>query len=134
ILGSAFVAATLLAAATMEATTHRTVAAEYADSDLVITAQDRPEGLSLAEVEDLREVPGVAAADPSSLATAALDAGERSEWARFGPTPADERLSVSALAEGRWPTQDSQVAVDADLAARLGLDLGDDVTMTWEAP
>lgn len=130
VLGSAFVATTLLAGATIEATTHNTVAADYADADLVIGA----EGLSLGEVQALRQVQGVTAVDPVSHASVDLHSADRSEWATLGPVPSDARLSVATLVEGALPETEGQVAVVADVAERLGAEIGDEVTLTWQSP
>ncbi|MGC0143478.1 FtsX-like permease family protein [Pseudactinotalea sp. Z1732] len=130
VLGSAFVATTLLAGATVEATTHNTMAAGYAEADLVIGSG----GMSLDQVHELGQVDGVTAVNPVSRAFIDLHAGERSEWAMMGPVPSDARLSVPTLTDGALPEAEGQVAVVADLAQRLGAGLGDEITLTWEDP
>ena len=129
VLGSAFVATTLLAGATMTDITHRSLVASYAEADLVVGAE---EGLSLDQIEELRAVAGVQAADPVALSSAEVDTGERSVWTTMAPAPVDERLSVATLQEGRFPEAAGEVALVADVAERLGVATGGTVTLGWD--
>ena len=128
VLGSAFVATTLLAGAAMTDTTHRAMVASYAEADLVIKA----EALSLDDVEELRALPGVQAADPVTNASAEVGSGTRSLWTSMAPAPDDEGLTVATLQEGRFPETAGEVALVADAADRLRVSTGETLTLGWE--
>lgn len=131
ILGTAFVATTLLANATMEATTHNTMAAGYANADLIIAADEQ---LTDDDLAAIRNTTGVNAADPVSAVGAQVESDGRSEWGGLVPTPADPQLSVVEVAEGDLPTAVDQVALVADVADRLDVGIGDEVEVLWEDP
>lgn len=134
VLGTAFVAATLLVGATMQATTYRAVAAEYADADIVVSATSiDSRTLDRAAIENLRSLPGVEAADPHLWATTDVSTQSGFAWISLSPPPTHERLSRADLTSGQLPSDRAQVAVNSDTAATLGLRIGDTLPLTWEA-
>ena len=128
LLGTAFVAATLMAGAVMERTTHDTVTSRYADADLVLTG----DAITTEQVEQVRHADQVAAADPMSVIGGQLEAGARTEYTNLGATASDDRLDNTTLTEGELPTQTGQIAVAEGVAERLGLSIGDEFTLIQE--
>jgi putative ABC transport system permease protein len=125
-IGTAFVAATLLAGNIITRTTYAQVSAGLADSDLVVF--DNTESLTEADVEAVRGVEGVAAADAQDTFYTELNHGGRSIFQGLVPVASDPRLTPLEISDGEWPATDDEIALPADVAERLGLGLGDAVS------
>lgn len=123
LIGTAFVAATLLAGGVMTRTSYDSIAAAYADADLVV---DGP--LTDEDLTALRSLPGVDAADPqvSSWLDLRASGGRRASMLAL-PRASDPRLDPLELVEGRLPDVAGEVALPAATAQRLGLAPGDEV-------
>jgi putative ABC transport system permease protein len=124
-IGTAFVAATLLAGNIITDTTYGQVAAQYADSDLVVF--DETNSLTAADVETVRAIDGVAAADAQQVVYTELNHGGKSIFQGVVARASDPRLSPLELADGAWPEATGQVALPGDVAERLGVAVGDTV-------
>ncbi|MFI2365960.1 ABC transporter permease [Promicromonospora sp. NPDC019610] len=131
-IGTAFVAATLLAGNVITRTTYDQVAAGLADSDLVVF--DDNESLTDADVEAVRGVEGVVAADPQAMSYTELNHAGTSIFQGIVGTASDERLTPLELSDGAWPATAAEIALPADVADRLGVGLGDEVASSrWVA-
>jgi putative ABC transport system permease protein len=131
-IGTAFVAATLLAGNVITRTTYDQVAATFADSDLVVL--DDGESLTAADLEAVRGVDGVAAADTQQMYYTELNHGGTSIFQGVIGTASDERLTPLELSDGAWPAKDDEIALPDDVAERLGVELGDVVSSSrWIA-
>ncbi|MEV0892865.1 FtsX-like permease family protein [Promicromonospora sp. NPDC050262] len=131
-IGTAFVAATLLAGNVITRTTYDQVAAGLADSDLVVF--DDNESLTDADVEAVRGVEGVVAADTQAMSYTELNHAGTSIFQGIVGTASDERLTPLEVADGAWPAKDSEIALPADVAERLGVSIGDVVASSrWVA-
>lgn len=127
LLGTAFVTASLIAGSVMERTTHQAVTAQYADADLVVTG-----GITSDQLRQVRDTSGVAAAAPMDHAGVQLQSGARSEYVGLGADVGADQLRSATLTDGTLPTQRGQLAVAEGVAERLGLRLGDEVTLVQE--
>jgi len=127
LLGTAFVTATLLASSVMERTTYNAVTAQYADADLVVSG-----GISTQTLEQIRDLDGVAAADAMAQTGVELSNGSRSEFTIADATASDPSLERSDLADGSLPSSSDGVAVSEGTAQRLGVDIGDELSLTAE--
>src|SRR5699024_10278601 len=127
VLGTAFVAASLMAGAVMERTTYDAVTARYADADLVLSG-----AIDADQLEAVRTADGVAAAASTDTASVQLEHGSRSQYVGLGASASDDRLRSETLTEGDLPTQTGQIAVAEGVAERLGLSLGDELTVVQE--
>ena len=121
-IGTAFVAATLLAGGVMTRSTYDSVTARYARADLVA-----PRGLDDAQLATLRAVPGVDAADPVPLVGVELRHGAVHVWASATPATTDPRLEAQILAAGSMPSIPGQIALPVAVAKRLNVTVGDDL-------
>ncbi|MDO8144096.1 ABC transporter permease [Isoptericola sp. 178] len=122
VIGTAFVAATLLASGVITRMTYDSVAAQYGDADLVVGAtQDAP-----LDVDALAATDGVAAVAPVTAIYAELTDGARSVYQSVVPT-ADDRLMPLEVTAGAMPSAAGEIALPADVADRLGVTLGDTV-------
>ncbi|WP_454859835.1 FtsX-like permease family protein [Promicromonospora soli] len=131
-IGTAFVAATLLAGGIVTRTTYDQVSAQYADADLVVF--DSAGTMTPADVDAVRAVDGVAAADGLRGTYAELDHGGRTVYQSLVAAPSDRRLSPLVLADGAWPAGPGSIALPVDVAALFGVGVGDTVSSTRWLP
>ena len=124
-IGTAFVATTLLAGNVMTRSTYDAVTATFADADLVVLV-----GLDDAQLAAVRATPGVEAADRLAVGGTELRAGGERLWQNLIATPSDPRLSSVELTEGSAPQRPGQVALPADSLERLEVGLGDTLQTT----
>ncbi|PYG00320.1 putative ABC transport system permease protein [Georgenia satyanarayanai] len=126
-LGTAFIAATLLGTAVIRDTTYDAVTADIADADVVV-----PAGADLITPEQLDEVralPGVAVADGHLAIFGSLVAGGRQDWSSV-ETVGSPGLSGATLLDGALPTAPGEAAINAASAERLEVGLGDTVDIS----
>ncbi len=125
VISTAFVAATLQAGTVITRTTYDQVAAQYADSDLVVF--DRRGTMTPADVDAVRAVDGVAAADGFQGAYAELNHGGRTVYQSLVATPSDPRLSPLVLADGAWADGPDRMVLPVDVAELFGVSVGDTI-------
>jgi len=131
-IGTAFVAATLLAGNVVTQTTYDQVAAGFADADLVVF--DNDESLTSADLDAVRAVDGVAAADTQDTSYTELNHGGTSVFQSAVATASDARLTPLDLTDGEWPTTADQIALPGDVASRLSVGIGEVVSSTRWIP
>jgi putative ABC transport system permease protein len=132
VLGTAFVAATLLAGDLMKATMYQAVSASYRGADVVVSEADAPASL-LAEVRKLPQIDGADLKDGASLE---LVSGNRADSVMAAASETTPALRTSRARTGRLPAATGEVALTKDLADRLRLSVGDHLvarTQTWKA-
>lgn len=130
-IGTAFVAATLVAGAVMTRTTHDAVTASLADADLVlVSGSETP--LTDDDVARLAAVPGVEAVDGRAQLWVQLSSGAADVYPEATVRASHPSLEVQEVVEGALPTGPGEVAVPVPLAERLRVDVGDTVTATRE--
>ena len=128
VLGTAFVAATLLAGTVLTSTTTDAVTASFADADLVLTQGD----LSSEVVRAVADVPGVASVD-RQLQTYAEVNGPGGRLLSAVKAPAsDPRLEPETLAAGRMPEADDEIALPETLAGTIAAGVGAPVEIRLE--
>jgi putative ABC transport system permease protein len=133
VIGTAFVAATLLAGNLITRSTYDSIAARYAAADLVVEPTDDAE-LSPAQLESVATTAGVVAAAPQAVAYQGLSHGARTIYQGVIPAPADPRLMPLELAAGAMPAAADEIALPPDVAERLGLDVGATVDVVRDVP
>jgi putative ABC transport system permease protein len=126
-IGTAFVAATLVAGAVMTRTTQDAVTASLADADLVVLARGE-DSLTDDDVARLAEVPGVEAVDGRAQLWLQLSSPSADVYPEATVRASHPRLEVQELVEGTWPDGPGGVAVPVPLAERLRVEVGDTVT------
>ncbi|TQL03637.1 ABC transporter permease [Cellulomonas sp. SLBN-39] len=128
VLGTAFVAATLIAGDVMTRTAYDAVTATYGDADLVVR-QDS--SLTQEQVEAMRAADGVVAVDPMVVGWVQLALGGRSTTERLLVVPSDPRLASLEVSEGAVPAGPDEVALPVATLERLDAALGDTVRVDW---
>ena len=130
VIGTAFVAATILASGLLRGTVTAAVSASYQGADVVVTGADGPledPVVARAGAADL-----VAAAEGQRRASVDLVTGGRSDFAIVGSAPQAPQLREDVVLEaGELPAGPGGVAVDEGLADQLGLRVGDAVSVRW---
>ncbi|WP_298455567.1 ABC transporter permease [uncultured Cellulomonas sp.] len=124
-IGTAFVAATLIAGAVITRTSYDAVAASYADADLVVTSDD---SVSAATVEALAQGDAVAAVDGRLSTWVELSNGSRRTVQQLVPVASDPRLDAQRVVDGRSPDEAGEIALPPAVAERLGVGIGDTLT------
>ncbi len=97
-------------------------------ADIVVTGQF-PEGADV--IGTLGRVDGVTAVGPAGMDLTLVTADDRSGYINLMAVPVPA-LRWSTLAEGRWPDAAGEVALSREGMAKLGLKLGDRVTVGWQ--
>jgi putative ABC transport system permease protein len=127
-IGTAFVAATLLAGDVMNRTARDAVTARYGQADVVVAGT-----LSDADLATIRSAPGVAAADVLTGGGVELRTARQDRWQLVAPTVHDERLTALRVQDGRMPTRAGEIALPRKVAEAFGVTLGDTLTAVWQA-
>ncbi|MBD8063211.1 ABC transporter permease [Oceanitalea stevensii] len=126
-LGTAFIAATLLGTAVIRDTTYGAVTADIADADVVVPAGG--DLITPEQLDEVRALSGVAVADGRLTVFGSLVAEGRQDWSAV-ETVGSPGLSAATLVEGELPTAPGQTAVSASSAERLEIGLGDTLRLT----
>lgn len=145
VLGTAFVAATLLGNNLMKQTIHNAVSASYAGADVVIHQVDTasyPDGdIPDPPIEPqraakllgaMRSMPGADGADVKLSFGGDLVAGDRATSATIGALPTTPALRAERTASGSLPKA-GELAVSAPTAERLHVAVGDTITVRLQS-
>lgn len=135
LIGTAFIAATLLAGQVFIASQESSMTTKLAQADLAVRSMSYKDNtynytaISRDFVKQLQSVEGVediAVADGTGLN---LIAGTRTEYLPVTSYSTLERLRTYDISEGAAPTGTDQIAVPPKVAERLGKAIGDQVTV-----
>ncbi|MNW64697.1 hypothetical protein D3C74_429990 [compost metagenome] len=91
LIGTAFLTATLLAGTVINRITTDSIAAQFADSDLVVA---NGAGIDEAGLEEIRGTEGVEAADPQVMRAFELVSGSKRTYQVVVPTASDPRFEA----------------------------------------
>ncbi|WP_263119169.1 FtsX-like permease family protein [Cellulomonas sp. RIT-PI-Y] len=129
LIGTAFVAATLLAGSAISSISTDSITASFGQADLVARSDS---SLTDEQLSALRALPGVAAVDPQVQAYGVtFSSGDASVNQTVIPVSSSSQLQSQELTDGAFPTRDGEVTLPTDTAERLGLDVGDTVTVDY---
>lgn len=125
VIGTAFLTATILASALIAETERNAAKAGYAQADLVI-----PNGVTPAAVERIRRFPGVEAVSGRRTVYPQVEGPVGTAVVAVAPIADDPRLESQTIVSGSWPGP-GELTLPEDAAFRLGLGVGDDVTVSY---
>ena len=125
-IGTAFVAATLLAGAVMNRTGRDAVTAQYGEADVVATGT-----LTTAGLAAVRALPQVAAADVMTNVGVELSTSTDRSFQLMLPQVADPRLTPLRIVEGRAPAAAGEIALPRGAAEAFHVTVGGTLTATW---
>lgn len=141
LIGTAFIASTLLFSNAMDDSLKTQATAVYARATHVVSVGETPKDMTPEEtdrvyrrtVNDLqldrmRAIDGVVGvrADAQPL-TLEIEHGDKRGTAVVTSTSADAKLLTVDIAEGSQPIDNGEIALPADLADRLGVKVGDEI-------
>lgn len=130
VLGAAFVAATIAGASLTRNTILRSAEMEMHGADVIMHPMD-----AVYSDEEIRALPGVDSFDHLSRTNLAFSANGSVVPVVVSSRPTSPEFSAPEITEGREPTGHDEVAVSAQLASRLELDIGDSLevyTLPWD--
>lgn len=132
-IGTAFVAATLLASDVLKRASFDSIAAQYGQAELVVRGSgsfgdDRTLSADVQQLEQMRQLDGVAAADPVETTYLELRHGARSIYQAAIGTPSSAALLPLTVVSGSLPTSATEIALPEDTARLLGVEPGDTLT------
>lgn len=139
-IGTAFVAATLLASDVLKRASYDSVAAQYGQAELVVRAASGAGGYGdatsfaadEAQLDQMRQIDGVEAADPVESTYLQLQNGARSLYQATIAVPSSPKLQPLTLVSGTFPASSDEIALPADAAELLGVAPGDTLTdLSW---
>jgi putative ABC transport system permease protein len=142
-LGVTFLTAALVLSGSARAAMDDSYAQVYAGTDVVVRGASGPDadpgaavGASLPDdtLHRVRELPGVAGAEPRRASVAQLLASDEEGQGAIAMAVPDDPASASIeVRTGRLPNTSGEVAVDAAIAARQDLSVGDRVEVLLPA-
>ncbi|MEE6280104.1 ABC transporter permease [Georgenia sp. MJ170] len=130
VVGTAFIAATLVGSSMIRDTTYAAMTAELGDAD-VVAENHSVTPLSAAKLAEVRALPGVRVADGQLTSYGTVTTGGRQDWAQVDAVPA-AGLTAPVLVDGELPRALGEVALSDSMAERLDAGVGDTVTLETE--
>ncbi|GAA1270772.1 ABC transporter permease [Saccharothrix xinjiangensis] len=131
-LGVAFVTGTLVLGDAMNASLRDEFArsARNVDASVSLSGSSDARGITPEQLDAIRRAPGVAGADPRATAPVPLIAADgKARQAYAVPLATTPELREYDIAEGRYPTADDEIAVDARTAETSKLAVGQSVEL-----
>ncbi|WP_245806848.1 ABC transporter permease [Krasilnikoviella flava] len=125
VIGTAFVAITLLAGNVITRTTYDSIAAQFTGADLVVRGVPADD----TALDAVRDTDGVATADPQLMSYQQLEAGGRTIFQGVLAEPTDTSVLPLEVADGNLPEASGEIALPVDVAERLDTTTGDTVTL-----
>lgn len=136
-IGTAFLAATLMVNASATETLKNSIGSNYSTADLVISgdsmaADEAGDGekyatynLDAKALTAIEATAGVSAAHGGETLGVNVNAGSKTYYAVMQVNPADARLSTTVLETGALPNNGEQITVDATYAKEYNISIGD---------
>ncbi|MFE5334688.1 ABC transporter permease [Isoptericola sp. NPDC056573] len=125
VIGTAFVAITLVAGNVITRTTYDSIAAQFTGADLVVRGVPADD----AALDAVRGADGVATADPQLMTYQQLESGGRTIYQGVLAEPTDTGVLPLEVADGALPGASGEIALPVDVAERLDASPGDTVTL-----
>lgn len=128
-LGTGFVAASILGGEVMKSAAYQSFTASYAGADLVVSPD--PESTRRGEFDSqtiatVSRIDGVAAVSNKARIGSLYETPSAAVWILLG---SDADQDPSTLTEGSLPARDGEMALNAEVADRFGIDVGDVVPL-----
>lgn len=131
VIGTAFVAATLLSGEVLKRSSYDSVAAGYANAALIVrSTSDFGELLQADDLSAIQSVDGVRAADALVATAVEVASGPKSVYQVVTGVRSDPSLQPLELVDGALPTAADEIALPTEVATRLGTSVGDAIVET----
>ncbi|WP_100511223.1 FtsX-like permease family protein [Bifidobacterium primatium] len=134
LIGTLFISSTFLFGNTLDHSMRRQMTAMFGDANYAVAASDDDPANAMRTVADyhidrLDRIDGVAGVRPNVGAQVQASFGGKHSTLPVIPVAGNSRLMPIALTKGAWPKADGEMALPADAADRLGVGLGDVITI-----
>ena len=129
LISTAFVTVTLLAGGVISGTTHDHGRGGYARADLVVSTADDERTFTADDIAAVGAVHGIKTRPAADGLVGRPAQRRQGGYQTFARSRADPRLSPLELTDGAWPASEGEVALPTGVAERLGVGLGDTVTL-----
>ena len=136
-IGTAFLAATLMVNASATETLKNSIGSSYSNADLVISGDSMAAeeagdsekyvtyALDAKALQAIEATAGVSAAHGGQTLGVNVNAGSKTYYAVMQVNPAEARLSTTVLETGALPSHGEQITVDATYAKEYNISIGD---------
>ena len=136
LIGTMFIASTLLFGNTLDYSLRRQISASYGDANYAVVASDDDApmyGITVGDLnlDQVRRVEGVAGVRADVTLNIEVTAGDRHSSGIVIANATPSTLMPVDLAEGEWPSGDGQIVLPRDMAARLDVGIGDTVSAAY---
>lgn len=129
-IGTAFVAATLLAGNAMTRAAFDSVAASFGQAQVVVTSDgEHFHPLTEQQLATISATPGVVAVQPVASMYLEIVGPARSTWINTTSTATDPALDPQDVTVGAVPDASGEIALPSPAAERLGVGIGDPLTV-----
>lgn len=134
-IGTAFLAATLMVGSSTTASLQQSVGAAYRSADVVVGIDWNAypgaveDSLDAGSLQAAGRVSGVEASYGRAVLSGRIDTGDAEQNALVSDYPSDGDLRSVEVASGDLPASAGDVALDETSAAKAGLAIGDSVTL-----
>ena len=136
LIGTMFIASTLLFGNTLDYSLRRQISASYGDANYAVVASDDDApmyGITVGDLnlDQVRRVEGVAGVRADVTLNIEVTAGDRHSSGIVIANATPSTLMPVDLAKGEWPSGDGQIVLPRDMAARLDVGIGDTVSAAY---
>ena len=136
LIGTMFIASTLLFGNTLDYSLRRQISASYGDANYAVVASDDDApmyGITVGDLnlDQVRRVEGVAGVRAEVTLNIEVTAGDRHSSGIVIANATPSTLMPGDLAKGEWPSGDGQIVLPRDMAARLDVGIGDTVSAAY---
>lgn len=136
LIGTMFIASTLLFGNTLDYSLRRQISASYGDANYAVVASDDDApmyGITVGDLnlDQVRRVEGVAGVRAEVTLNIEVTAGDRHSSGIVIANATPSTLMPVDLAKGEWPSGDGQIVLPRDMAARLDVGIGDTVSAAY---
>ncbi|NEG96070.1 FtsX-like permease family protein [Bifidobacterium sp. SMB2] len=134
LIGTLFISSTFLFGNTLDHSMRRQMTAMFGDANYVVASSDDDPASAMPTVADyhidrLERIDGVAGVRPNVGAQVQASFRGRHSTLPAIPVAGNTRLMPITLTNGAWPKADGEIALPADAADRLGVGVGDVITI-----
>ncbi|GAA0636441.1 ABC transporter permease [Bifidobacterium pullorum] len=136
LIGTMFIASTLLFGNTLDHSLRRQISASYGEANYAIVASDDDApmyGITVGDLnlDQVRRVEGVAGVRADVTLNIDVTAGDLNSSGIVIANATPSTLMPVELAEGDWPADDGQIVLPRDMAVRLKVGIGDTVSVSY---
>lgn len=124
LVSTAFLTATLLATAVVDATGYNTMLRSYGNANLILTGD-----FAQSDVDRISHIPGVTAAEGVASLGASLNLTANNVWVSINTIPASDGLRSATFTSGSWPKA-GEIVLPESLANSVNMGVGAQVTLT----